>query len=518
MSLTDKERLQNLLNKEDTEKNHGAWVAGKIPEHYKRLSIPLGRAVKLGRDGAALIGAYYGIKLFFTQSLITGAIFSGEFDNIYIITPSQYGKSYLMGRIGLLLGYKGYRTYIAGAVGNVSEIIMMEVRNAALSVADEVVRELTNTNRTELEKLNTSLSKQNIGFAGGGFVQPLTFGDARTDIVSNKAVGRSGIYIVDEAAEVSDESLQEIGRNEFSQLNGEKLPTIMISNPHKPGTFYDNMIKEDPDDRTLIIWMDALTAVQEERFTRDQVLNSKFAQRRSTLRRYLLCELDTEGEGMLSIPKVADADSLRSSADPYRMYFLGVDAAYKGKDNIEVCLGSIDEDGLIIVHEILTMKKTDWIDGVTSEDIISDIARIGNYYHVSMICVDVGFGVWLVEGLSKRGFNVRGINFGGGPTRDRIRARHYSATNALNMRAELHLDLQSVIDFDKIRFEVEALNKIKYVIPFITAERRANGKIKVRDKKEIRILTGKSPDELDSVLLMLHGIILMSGESLAYIT
>ena len=516
--MTDKERLNVLISAENAEKSLGEWVIGRIPEHYKRLSIGRGRAVKLARAGAVKIGAYYGIKTFFTQSLIAGAVFSGEFDNINIITPSQYGKSYLMGRIGLLLGYEGYRTYIAGAVGNVSEIIMMEVRNAALTVAEEVARELTNTNRTELEKLNTSLSKQNIGFAGGGFVQPLTFGDARTDIVSNKAVGRSGIYIVDEAAEVSDDSLQEIGRNEFSQLDGKKLPTIMISNPHKPGTFYDNMIKEDIDDRTLIIWMDALTAVQEQRFSREQVLNSKFAERRSTLRRYLLCELDTEGEGMLSMPRVVDADSQCSSADPDRMYFLGVDAAYKGKDNIEVCLGSAGEDGTIIVHEILTMKKTDWVDGVTSEDIINDISRIGRFYHVSMICVDVGFGVWLVEGLTRRGFNVKGINFGGGPTRDRVRARHYSATNALNMRAELHLDLQNVIDFDKIRFEVEALNKIKYVIPFITAERRANGKIKVRDKKEIRILTGKSPDELDSVLLMLHGIILMCGESLAYIT
>ena len=515
--MTDKERLNILISAENAEKNLGEWVIGRIPEHYKRLSLSLGRAVKLARAGAVKIGAYYGIKTFFTQSLIAGAVFSGEFDNINIITPSQYGKSYLMGRIGLLLGYEGYRTYIAGAVGNVSEIIMMEVRNAALTVAEEVARELTNTNRTELEKLNTSLSKQNIGFAGGGFVQPLTFGDARTDIVSNKAVGRSGIYIVDESAEVSDDSLQEIGRNEFSQLDGKKLPTIMISNPHKPGTFYDNMIEDPVDERTLIIWMDALTAVQEQRFSREQVLNSKFAERRSTLRRYLLCELDTEGEGMLSMPRVA-ADSLCSSADPDRMYFLGVDAAYKGKDNIEVCLGSAGEDGMIIVHEILTMKKTDWVDGVTSEDIINDISRIGRFYHVSMICVDVGFGVWLVEGLSKRGFNVKGINFGGGPTRDRVRARHYSATNALNMRAELHLDLQNVIDFDKIRFEVEALNKIKYVIPFITAERRANGKIKVRDKKEIRILTGKSPDELDSVLLMLHGIILMCGESLAYIT
>lgn len=515
--MTDKERLQSLLTPAACESNLGEWMIGKIPEHYKRISIDRKTQVRLGREGAVKIGAYYGIKTFFTQSLITGSIFSGEFDNIYIITPSQYGKSYLMGRIGLLLGYEGYRTYIAGAVGNISEIIMMEVRNAALTVADEVATALTNTNKTELEKLNTSLSKQNIGFSGGGFVQPLTFGDARTDIVSNKAVGRSGIYIVDEAAEVSDDSLQEIGRNEFSQLDGKKLPTIMISNPHKPGTFYDNMIKEDPDPRTLIIWMDALTAVQEERFTREQVLKSKFAERRSTLRRYLLCELDTEGEGMLSTPRVVD-EGTESADDVYRQYFLGVDAAYKGKDNIEVCLGSVDEDGMITVHEIMTMKKTDWIDGVTSEDIISDISRIGRFYHVSMICVDVGFGVWLVEGLSRRGFNVRGVNFGGGPTRERVRARHYAATNALNMRAELHLDLQSVIDFDKIRFEVEALNKIKYVLPFITAERRANGKIKVRDKKEIRILTGKSPDELDSVLLMLHAIIIMSGESLAYIT
>lgn len=488
------------------------WIRGKIPHHYKRLNIPMERAVELARLGASTVYSYFGDKCYFTQSVIAGAVVSNEYDRITIITPSTYGKSWLMGRLADIMAYLGEPTYVVASTTDGTKMIMGHVINALQSAAPEIRNELLNK-KDQLERLVTSVSKQKLAFSKGGFVEPITTGDTFSGLASNKAIGKPGNYIIDEAALVSEDSFAELGRADLARIDKKKYKRIMISNPHNPGVFYDAITEPEPDERSLIIWMDALTAVEEERITKKQVYEGEFAKHRSTLRRYLLCVLDVDGEGMFATPDVYHGNY----EGEYTQWFMGVDSAYKGKDNIEVTLTAVG-GGKIHVDRTVKIVKKNWIDGKTSKDIIRTIAILAYEYNVSMICVDVGWGVWLVEGLAQKGLNVVGVNFAEAPSRDRIRAKHYSATNATNKRAEMHLDFQDLTDNKVLEVRDEVYDQIKDTLPYITSERKTSGKIQIRPKSEIKAMIGRSPDEFDSILLSIHASIRFLGDAVYTIT
>ena len=505
--MTDLERLFER-------RKHGLpeWVIGKIPHHYKRISVDEKTAVDLAILGQRELGAAFNCRLFFTQAVIAGAILSGKYNTYSICTTSQYGKSWLMGRTGLLMAYKGRKVYIAGAAADTTNIIMNHTI-AAISDAAPEIQDALMMPADKVEKLLTSTSKKRLAFANhgadSGFVEPITLGDTYADnLAANKAVGRGGDFIIDEAALVSDASFAEMGRREFASINpDEDYYSIMISNPHKPGYFYDKLTEEPIPEDHFIIWMDALTAVEEERITEKKVLNSEFAKNASTRRRYLLCELDLSDSSMF---ESMDTYKGRYKGE-YTQYFMGIDAAYKGKDNIEVALNAVDEDGKCHIDEIAEMRYSEWIDGVTSQDIVRKIMTIYRQFHVALICVDIGFGVWLVEALAQAGANVRGINFGSGATKERVKAKHYAAVNATNMRAELHLDMQNLIESKMVDIEEDAYKKVKETLPYITADRRSNNKIQICPKSEVKAKLGHSPDEFDSALLAIHAAIIFSA-------
>ena len=486
------------------------WIIGKIPKHFKRVSVDKEEMMRLAKSGAAKMASAFGIRLFFCQAMIAGAILSEKYDEIIVITPSQYGKSWLMGHLALFRAWQGAKQYIAGAAANVTNIIMGQVIQATQEASPEIKNALL-IKADQIDRLTTSVSKQRLAFATGGFVEAITLGDSYADNIGvNKAVGRAGDFIIDEAALISENSFAEMGRREFAKIDGTKYKSIMISNPHKPGTFYDKLTQEKPPKGTFILWMDALTAVEEDRFTEELVFNSDFAKNKSTLRRYLLCVLDADGEGMFSAPDVYKG----TYEGDYTQYFIGVDSAYKGKDNIEVAVTAVG-GGKIHVDTIKEFRytKKNWIDGKTSEDIIKKIARIANMYGSACVCVDVGWGVWLVEGLIRYGINAIGVNFSEAPTRERISKHHYSATNAQNKRAEMHLDFQDFTDNGLLEVSEEVNEKIKAALPYITSERKANGKIVIRPKEQIKAIINKSPDELDAVLLSVHAVVRFLGDS-----
>ena len=496
--------LQALFAQETPAEELRPWVGrGRIPKHYKRLTCSPEEADRLAYIGFVEIGKYFGDNLFYTQSLIAGAVFSGDYDKVTIITPSSYGKSWLMGRIANVMAYEGEPTYVVAAVQDGTKMIMGHVGQSLQQVAPEVKNALLNK-KDQIERLTTSVSKQKIAFANGGFVEPITTGDTYDEnIAQNKVVGKQGNYIIDEAALVSEQSFAELGRAEFAKLGGDNYKRVMISNPHQPGFFYSEVTKEKVGKREIIIWMDALTAVEEQRLTKEKVFEGTFAQHRSTLRRYLLCILDDEGDGMFTMPDTYEPPY----EGDYVQYFLGIDSAYKGKDNIEVAVAAVG-GGKMWIEKVVTIKKKKWIEGKTPKDIIHQITRIAREYDASLACVDVGWGVWLTEGLRDRHINVVGINFGSAPTKSRVKLKQYSATNAANMRAEMHLDFQDLSDNGVLMISEEVKEAIKDALPYITSERKASGKIQIRPKEEIKAIIGKSPDELDAVLLAIHAVIL----------
>ena len=413
-------------------------------------------------------------------------------------------NSWLFGRIGNIMAYEGEPTYVVAATQDSTKMIMGHVGSSLQNIAPEVKNALLNK-KDQIERLTTSLSKQKIAFANGGFIEPITTGDTYDEnIAQNKVVGKPGNYLCDEAALISEESFAELGRAEFARVDGRNYLRAMISNPHQPGFFYTELTKpaEEVGEREIIIWMDALTAVEEERLTKEKVYNSTFAKHRSTLRRYLLCILDDDGEGMFSMPDVYQAPA----EGDYLQYFMGVDSAYKGKDNIEVTITAVGNDK-IWVEKTQKIVKKHWVEGKTPKDIINQIARIAREYDVALACIDVGWGVWLTEGLRDKHINVMGINFSSAPTKARVKNKEYSATNAANKRAEMHLDFQDLTDNRVLMISEEVRDAIKDTLPYIASERRANGKINIRPKEEIKAIIGKSPDEFDSVLLSIHAVV-----------
>lgn len=502
--------LEALLSLRDHDRPE--WIMGKIPRHYKRLSVDYDKALELAKKGALEIAATFEDKLFFTQSLIAGAILSDDFDKIIVVTPSQYGKSWLLGRIAIMMAYHGEPVYITGATAGTTDIIMGHTRLAVQSANQEIKNALMEK-KDVLESLTKSVSKKRIGFTNGGFVEPITLGDTYSDsLQTNRAVGRAGNTIVDEAALASDSALSETGRREFANIDGKIYKLVMISNPHRTGLFYDELTNDEIDDRTFVLWADALTAIEEERFTEEQVLRSEFAKHKDTCIRYLLCQLNMLDTAMFETPLLHD----ETEEDEFSTWFIGVDSAYKGKDNLEYALLQVTEDGMVKVEEIESIDKSNWIDGITSSDIAKDIARLVKAYRVPLVCVDVGQGIWLVEALKKLGVNVRGEYFQSAPTKGRVKARHYAAVNALNLRAEMHLDLQDLIENKTVSFQRDAWKKVKDIFPFVTCERKTGGKIKINEKSEIKASIGRSPDELDSVLLAIHAMYVFFGEGLSY--
>lgn len=504
------ERLKALLKGADKYKGK-PWVVGRIPEHYKRCTATMEERIELALLGQQKLFDDFGCTLYFDQALIAGAILSDRFDQIVIVTPSQFGKSWTLARVAMVNASKGRGSYIAGANEDTTRIIMQKLIESLKDASDELKDAMLTDGLDRLEKLGVSLSKKNIALRNGGFIEPITLGASFGGLAYNKAVGRSADFFVDEAALVPTENFTELGRREFANVDGTSDKMIMISNPHQPGFFYDHLTEENPGERTFILWMDVRTAVEERRWTTQQVLESEFAKHADTRTRYLLCELPQAGMGMFGEAKVG--------AEPTgnRLHFLGIDAAYKGKDNIEVCHVSVGRNGLY-VHEIATIIKKDWVDGVTSSDITNTIGRLYRATGSLFCCVDIGFGVWLTEGLAHSGYNVQGINFASKATPERVKAKHYAAVNAQNKRAEMHLDLQNLIETKGIEFSEESYEKIRETLPYVSMERKSGGRILIKPKADIKAIIGKSPDALDSALLAIHAAILYTGEVSDYMT
>lgn len=507
-------RLEELLR--DSDQNKGKWMLGKhemlgnIPIHYKRMSCSEEEAMRLARIGAMELACAFNMRTYFTQAVLAGAMFSDEYDTIVAVTPSQYGKSFLLGHCSALMAYNAKNLSIAAANTATTEIIMTYVRQSIRDATPDIKDAIIGETMKKIDRLDSSLSKGRISFARGGYIEALTLGDTFGDLQHNKAVGRGTGYIIDEAAMVSEQALAEIGRRELSSIDGTKQLLVMISNPHQPGAFYDALTDPNPPKGTLIVWSDALTAAQEGRWTADHILGTDFAKKVDTCVRYWLCELPQSGQSMFDTPKLIDVPNNNT----YR--FLGVDAAYKGKDKIYVAESSIGTTAEMDM--VMEIKKPDWVDGVTGDEIADTIARLYHRDNCVFACVDQGYGVWLIEALARRGVNVLGVNFGAAPTKSRVQGKQYAATNAGNMRAEMHLDLQDLIETGGMVFTQQAYEAVKDTLPFITCERRASGKIMVRPKIEIKNAIGHSPDAFDSVLLSTHALVMYGLNEAVYIT
>ena len=109
--------------------------------------------------------------------------------------------------------------------------------------------------------------------------------------------------------------------------------------------------------------------------------------------------------------------------------------------------------------------------------------------------------------MVRRAVNVLPVNFGESPTKELKDAGVYAAVMAERKRDEMHLHLQSLMDDKAIMWTHDTWNKVRDTIPHIKMEMKHNGKIKVVPKQAIKAVIGRSPDELDAVLLMIQAVV-----------
>lgn len=402
---------------------------------------------------------------------------------------------------------------IVAGKDDITKVIMKNVLSH-LQTADDSIKKSLLEYRDKIDKLNSSVTKESLSFVSGGSISSGTLGSTSSDHKkSSSAIGRGGVYIHDEASLTSDDAFAEIGRRDFSNVDGERELLVQISNPHQKGQFYDKLVEENPPKDSLIIWMDVRTVLEEGRIPSiERVKESDFFKNDSTCQRYFLCELETDGDtSMFKNIQYKDIDSLMELQG--FKWFIGLDSAYKGKDSIILTLTGINDMGQVLVADMYEMNKgKKWIDGVTSENIIKSVLKVIDQFGVRMICVDVGYGVWLVEGLAKHsyahGFRVVGINFGAGTTPDRKKMSHFSAKYGSNMRAELHLDLQELMTSRKIWFTTPIAKILAPQMVAVRSINKSGGKIGIIPKDEIKHIIKHSPDELDSTLLSVHALLL----------
>lgn len=515
------EKVVKLCESAEPKENLEKWTRGYIPKHYKRINIEMSEAKQLAMKGAIEATTCFETNLYFTQAVIFGAVIehyeTHKYNQIVVVTTSQYGKSYLMGQIAIYIGANGHTLQVAAGTEATTRIIMGHVTKHIQNAHQDIKSKLLVDNQDKIEKLQTSVSKEKLSFKGGGSIESITLGASSSDAKkSNQAIGRGGDYMLDEAGLVPNESYVEIGRREFSNVDGEKDLLIEISNPHHEGMFYDKLTEENPPEDTLIIWMDVRTAIEEGRIRNtQQVVQSDFFKVQSTCQRYFLCELENySDESMFSNIRLDD-----SPLQDGFTYFLGVDSAYKGKDNIDVCLACMDLYKNVRILDIITIDKGKWVDGKTSDKIIKSILRIQRRTKAKVICVDIGWGVYIVEGLAKYAsdFNVVGINFGAGTTKKRKENNHYSAKYGANMRAEMYLDMQQLMDNGKLTMTTKVANILKNQMQYTKSTVKSGGKIAIIPKDEIKAKIGKSPDELDCCVLSVHSIMLYNMNGGIYV-
>lgn len=492
------------------------WTVGNIPRHYKRLNISLEKALELAKFGQKDALVYFNTKLHFTQALIYGAVLSKEYRKFYVITTPSYGKSFVSAMIAIRMAYEGEPVFVAGTTKSITDVIMQMVQQRMKYTSKEIQAKALDA-PTKIDKLEASLSKKRLSWRGGGSIEGITLGEtfAGSDDrhIKNAAIGRSGNIILDEASQASDDTYVELGRAETGAMGDKSYFMFEISNPHAPGRFYDKMCADKVPPKTLIVWMDVRTSIEEGRLeSKESILDLEFYHNRSSCKRYLLCELDNYLEQSLFGEPVVDDSPIKCTS-----YYLGIDGAYKGPDKIACAVCGL-QDGIIRVIDYAEIEKSNWIDGVTGDLVADQIMTIISHYGIEKACIDNAYGGIISDKLGKRvpGL-VHGINFGGGATKERKEDKHKTALDADNKRAEMYLDLNDLMEHCKLTFTQRMADVLAPQMMATREIRKENGKTAIIGKSIVKSAIGHSPDELDATILSVHACILSTMRTATFI-
>lgn len=519
--LSNREKLDILLDTVTPQDKLRDCVKGKIPNHFKRNTIRekegFEKELEYYKLGFTTALSEFNIELWWSQAVQLGAFLSGKYKTGYCVATPRYGKSFLCGIMSNHFAYQGENCYAVGSTQEYSGIIIQHAREILVNSHPQVKEMLSFDERDvtavdkRLKRGLSSFSSEGFSFRNGGKLEGLSAGGNFTDPSKIHIIGRGGNMFGDEASDISSLALGHMGRREFESDTGEKLIMYLISNPRSLNHFYDFMTKADVAEDEFIMWLDVVTAMEEGsiKYTKEQLMKSGFTITEDSIRENLLCEFPTERSNFFNAsPNIID--SFNPEGEEYD-YFIGVDSAYKGADSIQLTISVVDKNNHFTVVDTQDIKPKEWIDGITAIEIVDKIVTVANRLNVKAIGIDAGGGAHIVQPLKMRRLTgalkcpVYDINFGGKVTEIKKIAKEPSAEYAFNRRAEMHLMLRGLMEAKLISFTRKVWDLIVREMSFVTeVQKESDRLVKIRPKAEIKKLLHHSPDELDSVLLSVH--------------
>lgn len=538
--MTTINKREDILKHETPEyiASRPKWVVGRIPDlsDYRKLSVDsMDEAMTLAKLGQAvaskLVPTIHGkpLQLYFTQALIVGAAmitremadrYGLDFEkyrSVLMVCPSRYGKSFLNAICCIgMAGASGKEVQIGAATMPKAEIIQGKVVEL-LPNADEKIQAgliVTEDKKGEdkfkkIKRLATQVSKESLKWTNGGSIGLFSTNETKknADVAAAGAIGIGGDYAVFDEVQL----MTPVGFRTASRFMVESNDTkrFCVGNPMINGHFKE--LYDDPS--TFVIHTNEVTAIIEERMTRRGIALTNMPTYSAEYRAFVETEFPDERSGtrfFTTLPQLWEKEKLPPVSEKH--YFMGIDSAYKGGDGIIVTIFSLNKGQgktwMAVEDQIdIKQKYHEWTSTTTME-LALDILKLWEKYEVLAGCIDIGFGIHIFEAIRNLApdLPLEPINYGTKPTEWRVES-DYNAKFALNMRAELHLDLRDLCSNDLIFVAPHCYEELLRQMGEV-AQSPAKSKIQIEAKRDIKSRLGRSPDQLDSACLAIHAMIL----------
>lgn len=516
------------------------WVVGKIPDlsDYRKLSVDsfdeAFQLAKLGQQVAATVFPNYRgqgpMKLYFTQALIYGAAIIDretcerlgldfeKYRSVLMITPSRYGKSFLnAGALITKAGAEGLECKVGGATAPKAAIIQEKIVTLlpdampAIQNGLVVTDEDGNVNK-KIARMSTQVSKEALQWKNGGSIRSFSTNEGKknADVGAAGAVGVGGDYaVLDEIQLMTAVGFRTASRFLMENPNTKRF---CVGNPQINGHFKD--LYDDP--ATFVVHINDVTAIIEQRMTRKGFALTGMPTYSEEYRSFIMCEFPDESSGARFFPTLPTVYDAAKMGTPHeKIYFMGIDSAYKGGDALTVTLLSLNQraDGsrYVVVEQQINLKEKypTWNEDTTT-NVALDIMKMWENYNIVNGCIDIGGGPHIYERIIQLfpGTELEDVNFSWKPTEWRVET-DFAAKTATNVRAEMHLDLRDLCEggfvyVDPSCYE-ELLRQMREVGNAVDG---ASGKIRIENKKDIKTRLGRSPDNLDSLCLAVRALVL----------
>lgn len=524
--LNDYEDIQKLENQEvinslpDFE-----YGIGKIPpfESYSKLSVDSpAEAFTLAKIGAVMADKVVpGQKLYFSQALLIGAIVSKnpKYRSIMMICCTRYGKSYLTGLAAIAAAaVLRKEVRIGGATRDKADIVMEKIigfmPNTAIDIQNGMmIGDTDATVNKKIARLSTQTSREALSWKTGGSIKMFTMSETskNRDVAGAGAIGVGGDMQIYDETELISNSNYYTARRFLIESSETKL--VELGNPLTLGHFKDVY----DDDATFVLHMNDVTTILEGRMTRKDFDLTLIPKHTQEYKSFIQCQFPApeQGDGFFSTMPKSFLDLPEGKVCAKKIYFMGIDSAYKGADGLVVTIASlcISTDGdkwvELEYQEDLKARHPNWGANTTMQ-IALDILTLAHKYNVVSACIDIAFGIHVYEMIQQieDDFPIEPVNFGNKPTESRKEV-FYSAMWAYNLRAEMHLDVKELCENNFLYIDNKYFDQLIREMREIRLENEL-GKIKVENKSKIKSRLGASPDHLDSLCLAVRAMV-MSG-------